>query len=185
VLGVYAVASKFAELIRILGMALQYVFYPKFAGDGPARAVASARRLLPKVLMFSLAGLVPLWVASGWAIPAFYGSRFDAAVLPTRIILIGLTLDGVAGLIGGFLYGVGRPGLNSCAMGLGLAVTVVLDVLLIPRHAATGAAIASAVAYTVTSAALIWFFWRLQARRTAASPRGRRVAAATADEGIG
>src|SRR6266511_3044648 len=31
VLGVYAVASKFAELIRILGMALQYVFYPAFA----------------------------------------------------------------------------------------------------------------------------------------------------------
>jgi O-antigen/teichoic acid export membrane protein len=31
VLGVYAVASKFAELIRVLGMALQYVFYPKFA----------------------------------------------------------------------------------------------------------------------------------------------------------
>jgi O-antigen/teichoic acid export membrane protein len=166
-------------------MALQYVFYPKFAGDGPARAFASAKRLLPKVGMLSAAGLVPLWVAAGWAIPTFYGPRFDAAVLPTRIILVGLMLDGVAGLIGGFFYGVGRPGLNSCAMAVGLAVTVVLDVLLIPSHAATGAAIASAVAYTVTGLALIWFFWRLQARRTAGPPRARRMAAATADEGIG
>src|ERR687885_25429 len=48
VLGVYAIASKFAELIRILGMALQYVFYPTFAKQGKAQAAASARTLMPK-----------------------------------------------------------------------------------------------------------------------------------------
>ena len=37
VLGVYAVASKFAELVRVFGMALQYVLYPKYANDGSAR----------------------------------------------------------------------------------------------------------------------------------------------------
>jgi O-antigen/teichoic acid export membrane protein len=189
VLGVYAVASKFAELIRIFGMALTYVFYPKFAGEGPSRAVESARRLMPKAAMVTVAGLVPLWVAAGFVIPAFYGPRFDAAVTPTRIILIGLALDGVAGVVSGFLYGVRRPGLNSCAMAAGLAITVVLDLLLIPRYEATGAAIASAVAYTVTTGALIWFFWRLQRDRSTATPpprgRRRRVATATADEGIG
>jgi O-antigen/teichoic acid export membrane protein len=159
VLGVYAVASKFAELIRILGMALQYVFYPAFAKQGKERAAATARRLIPRLGLVSATVLVPLWLAAGVVIPAFYGSDFGSAVTPTRIILFGLALDGVAGVITGFLYGVGRPGLNSLAMAAGLAVTVVLDLLLIPRFEATGAAIASAVAYTTTGLVLLWFFW--------------------------
>jgi O-antigen/teichoic acid export membrane protein len=167
VLGVYAVASKFAELIRILGMALQYVFYPVFAKQGRAEAAASARRLMPRFGLVSATVLVPLWVAAGFVIPAFYGSDFSSAVTPTRIILFGLALDGVAGVITGFLYGVGRPGLNSLAMGVGLAITVVLDLLLIPRFEATGAAIASAVAYTTTGLALMWFFWWVDRSRRA------------------
>ena len=185
VLGVYAVASKFAELVRILGMALSYVFYPKFAKDGPARAVASARRLLPKAAVLTAAGVIPLWVAAGFVIPAFYGPDFAAAVTPTRIILLGLALDGVAGVISGLLYGVARPGLNSWAMAAGLAVTVVLDLLLIPPYGATGAAIASAVAYTTTAATLISSFWRLQrpprVPASSSSPPAR-IVAATADE---
>jgi O-antigen/teichoic acid export membrane protein len=161
VLGVYAVASKFAELIRIFGMALQYVFYPRFARAARQRARENVRRLIPKVALLSCACLVPLWLAAGIVIPAFYGSEFDSAVTPTRIILFGLALDGVAGVVSGFLYGVGRPGLNSLAMGAGLAVTVVLDLILIPPFGATGAAIASAAAYTTTAVALLWFFWRV------------------------
>jgi O-antigen/teichoic acid export membrane protein len=160
VLGIYAVASKFAELVRIFGMALQYVFYPKFARDSRGRARANARRLIPKVALLSSASLIPLWIAAGFAIPAFYGSAFGSAVTPMRIILFGLALDGVAGVISGFLYGVGRPGLNSLAMAAGLAVTVALDLLLIPPFGAIGAAIASAVAYMTTAVALLWFFWR-------------------------
>jgi O-antigen/teichoic acid export membrane protein len=165
VLGVYAVASKFAELVRILGMALQYVFYPKFAKDTRAQAAETARRLMPRLALLSSAIVVPLWVAAGFLIPAFYPSAFDAAVTPTRIILLGLVLDGVAGVITGFLYGVGRPGLNSLAMAGGLAATVLLDLLLIPSFGAVGAAIASAVAYTTTALALLWFFWRVQRSR--------------------
>jgi len=183
VLGVYAVASKFAELIRLLGMALTYVFYPKFAADGLSRAVKTARRLMPKVGIATAAGLVPLWVAAGFIIPAFYGPSFDAAVTPTRIILLGLAFDGVAGLISGFLYGVGRPGLNSWAMAAGLTVTVILDVILIPRYEATGAAIASAVAYTVIALGLAWSFWRVQRvdRGSMPAPARPPIAATAAD----
>jgi len=173
VVGVYVVASKFAELVRILGMALTYVFYPKFAKDGRARAAENARRLIPKAGLLTAGTLVPLWITAGFVIPAFYGSTFDSAVTPARIILLGLAFDGVAGLITAFLYGVGRPGLNSLAMAAGLAATVILDLLLIPRFEAVGAAIASAIAYTTTTAALIWFFWRV----------GRSGRAAAVDEG--
>jgi O-antigen/teichoic acid export membrane protein len=161
VLGVYAVASKFAELVRILGMALTYVFYPKFAKGARSQTLESVRRLIPKAALLSAVAIVPLWIAAGLVIPAFYGSDFSSAVTPTRIILLGLAFDGVAGVIAAYLYGVGRPGLNSLAIAAGLIVTVVLDLVLIPPFGTVGAATASAVAYTTTALALIGVYWRL------------------------
>jgi O-antigen/teichoic acid export membrane protein len=161
VLGIYAVASKFAELVRILGMALTYVFYPKFTKDGRSETIEKVRRLIPKAALLSAAAIVPLWIAAGFVIPAFYGSDFDSAVTPTRIILLGLALDGVAGVIAAYLYGFGRPGLNSLAIAAGLMMTVILDLLLIPPFGTVGAATASAVAYSTTALALIAVYWQL------------------------
>jgi len=158
VVGVYAIASKFAELTRILGMAFQYVFYPKFARESRLEATQNARRLMLRAGVVSSVAIVPLWVSAGFVIPAFYGSDFAAAVSPARIILVGLVFDGVASVLIAFLYGIGRPGLGSAGIGVGLLTTVVLDLLLIPNYGAVGAAVASAVAYTATAGALYAFF---------------------------
>jgi O-antigen/teichoic acid export membrane protein len=177
VLGIYAIASKFAELVKIVGMALSYVLYPRFTKDGPANAVIRARRLLPKAGLLTAGLIAPLWLAAGFVIPAFYGSAFEPAVLPARIILLGLVLEGVGGVITGFLYGVGRPGLNSWAMAVGLVGTVSLDLLLIPPFGATGAASASAVAYLASAFALVWFYWRLSRARSTPAWEDRLVEA--------
>ena len=154
-------ASKYAELIRIPGAALSYVLYPTFARDGGTKARASARRLVPRAGLLTAGLAVPLGLAAGFLIPSVYGAEFDAAIVPAQIILLGLALDGTAGVVVGFLYGVGRPGLTSVAMTVGLAVTVALDVLLIPRFELIGAATASAVAYATTTFVLVVFFRRL------------------------
>ncbi|MBX5468892.1 MAG: polysaccharide biosynthesis C-terminal domain-containing protein [Thermoleophilaceae bacterium] len=164
VLGGYAVASKFAELIKLVGMALTYVLYPKFARDGPAKAAVGARRVLPRAALLTVALAVPLWSTAGLVVPGVYGASFEAAVTPARIILLGLLLEGVAGVITAFLYGAGRPGLNSWAMAAGLVATVLLDLLLIPPFGAVGAAAASAVAYTTSTLVLIWLFARVTRR---------------------
>jgi O-antigen/teichoic acid export membrane protein len=169
VLGVYAIASKFAELIKVPGMALTYVLYPRYSRAGPAWAGPDARRLLPRVGIPIALAVGPLWVAAGWLIPALYGSAFTTAVTPARIILVGLVLEGVAGVVTAYLYGIGRPGLNSWAMGAGLAITVLLDVLLIPPFGSTGAAIASASAYLGSTLALVGCFAVLE--RAPAVPR--------------
>jgi O-antigen/teichoic acid export membrane protein len=179
VLGIYAVASKFAELIKVPGMALTYVLYPRYAREGPATAAMRARRLMPRAGGLTAAAIVPLGLAVGFVIPAIYGRGFEDAILPAEIILLGLALEGVGGVITGFLYGIGRPGRNSWAMGVGLAVTVVLDLLLIPPFGAAGAAAASAAAYTATTLALIWFFWRV-CRTDGLSPNAGRMAEAPA-----
>jgi O-antigen/teichoic acid export membrane protein len=180
VLGVYAVASKFAELVKTPGMALTYVLYPRFARDGAARAAADARRLMWKATLLTTGVAVVLLAAAGIVIPLVYGSAFASAVVPAQIILLGLTLDGLGGVITGFLYGTGRPGLNSLAMGVGLAVTVVLDLILIPRYGAAGAAAASAVAYVSSTLALVWFYWWVGRVRPALTLEGSTLSSADA-----
>lgn len=161
VLGIYAVASKFAELLRVVTMALTYVLYPAYARDGRSGAAARARRAIPRAGLATAGAAAVLWLSAAIAIPAIYGAAFDGATAPARILLAGLALEGVAAVITAFLYGAGRPGLNSWAMAAGLAVTVALDLALIPRHGVIGAAIASAAAYTTVSVTLIWMFSRL------------------------
>ena len=91
--------------------------------------------------------------------------------------MLGLVLEGVAGVITAFLYGIGRPGLNSLAMAAGLMITVTLDLLLIPSFGATGAAVASAAAYLSSTLALIWLFRRVS-MRTPSRAAGAAIAAA-------
>jgi lipopolysaccharide/colanic/teichoic acid biosynthesis glycosyltransferase/O-antigen/teichoic acid export membrane protein len=164
VLGIYAVASKFAELMRLVPTAINYVLYPRFARLGPARATQEARRLLPRAAALTLAMTPVLAVVCYIALPIFYGAAFRGAVGPAEVITIGLSIEGAAAVASAYLLGCGRPGLNSVAMGTGATITVTLDVVLIPLLGAMGGAITSAITYLTTTAMLTLLARRLARR---------------------
>jgi lipopolysaccharide/colanic/teichoic acid biosynthesis glycosyltransferase/O-antigen/teichoic acid export membrane protein len=154
-LGIYAVASKFAELMRLLPTALNYVLYPRFARLSAREAVTEARRLLPRSCALTLILTPVLAVATYIALPILYGKAFQLAVTPAEIIIVGLSVEGAAAVASAFLLGRGRPGLNSIGMGVGAVITVTLDAILIPRYGALGGAITSAVTYLTTTVVLV------------------------------
>jgi O-antigen/teichoic acid export membrane protein len=158
VVGSYAVASKFAELLRVPSLAMNYVLYPRFAREGPDLAARNVRRLAPRALLLMAVCAALVAAAVGPLIPWIYGDDFRSAVAPAYVLVAGLVTDGVGAVVSAWLLGCGRPGLNSLAIGAGVAITVLLDIALIPSHQAMGAAIASAAAYiTVTGSLLIVF----------------------------
>ncbi|WP_154757334.1 lipopolysaccharide biosynthesis protein [Amycolatopsis pithecellobii] len=154
VVGVYAVASKFAELMRLPATALNYVLYPRFARLSEAGANADVRRLLRRAVAATAAMTPVLAGASVITLPLLYGPAFRSAVLPACILLAGLAVEGAAAVASAYLCGRGRPGANSWGMGAGALVTVALDLVLIPRAGAVGAAVASSIAYLVTTGLL-------------------------------
>ena len=185
VLGIYAVASKFAELMRLVPTAINYVLYPRFAHLGPERATAEARKLLPRAAALTLAMTPLLAVASLVALPILYGAAFRGAVLPAEVITIGLSIEGAAAVASAYLLGSGRPGLNSVGMGVGAIITVTLDIILIPRYGAMGGAVTSAVAYLASTITLTFLASRV-ARRVRPPARGiwmPRHGSARPDEG--
>lgn len=170
VLGTYAVASKYAELLRLPGTALTWVSYPSLAGVPADRAAQHARRLARPALAAVWVLGVPLFVLTGPLIGVLYGGGFGDAMPQARVLFGGMLLAGGAGVASGYLYARGRPGLNSVAMGVGLVLTVVLDILLIPAHGAMGAAWASTAAYLCSDGCALWLMARLT-RSTLHRPR--------------
>lgn len=161
-LGVYTVASKFAELVQLPGLAVNYVLYPDFAREDRAEAIRRTRRLILPALGVSVAAALPLALVAGTALPWVFGDVFADAVTPTHIRLAGVATFGVTGLVMACLYGVGRPGAASMGQAVGLAVVVACGSLLIPRYEAVGAAVATSVSFVATTAALLAWFVRVQ-----------------------
>jgi O-antigen/teichoic acid export membrane protein len=163
--GIYAVASKYAELLRLPALALTWVTYPRVARMGASTFGPRARALMAPLLAAGLGLAAALVLLVFPLFPWLYGVQFRAAILPAVIILFGLVAEPAAGVGSAFLLGTGRPGLNSLLLGAGLVVTLVLDVVLIPSHAAVGAAWASALAYLLTDILLVVVMWRMTRTR--------------------
>ena len=163
-LGVYAVASKSAELMRLPATAANYVLYPRFARLNPPAAAVEVRTLLPRACGLTIAAAPVLAAASAVGLPLLFGAEFRAAVLPACVLLVGLAVEGAAAVSTAYLCGIGRPGANSAGMALGVVVTIALDVALIPRHGALGAATASSVAYLSAAGLLTYMALRISAR---------------------
>jgi O-antigen/teichoic acid export membrane protein len=172
-LGVYAVASKYAELLRLPGLAVTYVLYPRLAVRDRREAAKDVASLLPRSFVLTALAAIPL-AAAVPLLPMVYGDAFRGAMIPAYILLFGLIGEGVAGLMSAYLYGVGRPGANSLALGVSVVVTIALDLLLIPQYHAVGAAVASAAAYLTSSAALLCSY--LYVRKLVHEPRHRAAA---------
>lgn len=169
ILGGYAVASKYAELLRLPGTALTWVFYPRLTKLEQREAARAARRMIRPTLAGIMIAAVPVALLAAPVMRLLYGASFGAAVTPARVLVAGMVLAGGSGVASAYLYGRGTPGLNSIVLGAGLVITVALDVTLIPRYGALGAAVASTAAYLSTDALLIGLLLRL----SAAAPRHR------------
>ena len=100
-LGSYAVASKYAELLRLPSLALTWIAYPRLAKlddvTSTRRAVDMAR---PALAVVALAA-VPVFVLAGPVTRLLYGEGFDAAVLPAHVLIAGMVLSGGAGAASG------------------------------------------------------------------------------------
>ncbi|HEV2257817.1 MAG TPA: oligosaccharide flippase family protein [Streptosporangiaceae bacterium] len=175
-LGVYAVASKYAELLRLPGLAITYVLYPRLTSRDPKDAARYVAALFPRALLLTMLAAVPL-AAAVPLLPGVYGHAFLTAMIPAYILIFGLIGEGVAGLVSAYLYAVGRPGANSLALTVSVLVTIVGDVTLIPHYHAVGAAIASAAAYLTSSGALLACYFAVRKLPPRARPEPAKVSA--------
>ena len=156
--GIYGSAVALAELLWYLPNAVGFVIFPKSA----ATTAAEMNRFTPRVFRLTLAltaaGAVVLALLGGLLIRLIYGPAFAAAYLPLLALLPGVVLLGGGKVLTNEIAGRGYVHYNSINAGLALVLTVIFDLLLIPRIGVTGAALASTIAYTATFFTALIFY---------------------------
>jgi O-antigen/teichoic acid export membrane protein len=147
--GIYVAAQVVAELVLALARGFHASVVPLVAGtDEHEERARTTEAALGHHAVLALAAVLGNAVF-GPLVILLYGDDFHPALLPFFVLLPGMWFLGTATVVGGDLRGRGRPGLASALTGLAVALTLALDLALIPPFGVAGAAVASLVAYTV------------------------------------
>jgi O-antigen/teichoic acid export membrane protein len=150
VVGYYVVAEIMAELSTTVASSFGTSVLPLVAGaatdDQRDATTAQSLRHHGIVAAVAIVGNAAFGAAVIWW---GYGTQYHRAIVPMLILLPAMWFLGSGQVVTGDLRGRGRPGLSSLLAGIAAVVTVALDLALIPPWGAIGAAIASAVAYTL------------------------------------
>lgn len=154
--GAYALAVSLASVLWYVGDSLGMAAYPQACDDlarrlRPTAALRTARTAGIATLLLAITG----GVFAPSVIPIMFGSEFERSVPPFLLLLPGVVAFSVTKVLGGVLIAAHAERFGTRATIVGGALTVGLDLLLIPSLGASGAALASTIAYSATTGLVV------------------------------
>jgi O-antigen/teichoic acid export membrane protein len=145
-LGTYAVAVNASEVLFYLPSAVATALLPAVARSRGAAGVERTLRVFRAVILVT-AGAVGVAAALGPVLlPLVFGDAYRGAVAPFLWLLPSAIGFVASAVFSNALLASGAPALSSLGPVVALTVGVTLDLLLIPRLGASGAAIAASAA---------------------------------------
>ena len=156
--GIYSVSTRLAELLWNLPSSVGFVIFPKAAASTPEELQHFTPRVFRITLAMTAIGAIGLAFLGKPLIRIIYDQAFISAYLPLLALLPGVVLIGGAKVLTNEIAGRGYPHYNSINSGLSLILTLLFDLLLIPRYGMLGAAIASSLSYTMVFFLALFFY---------------------------
>jgi O-antigen/teichoic acid export membrane protein len=143
VLGIYATAVNAFEILLYLAGAASTAILPLGARAGAGARTAEILRTYRAVTMLTAAGAVVAALAGTQLIPLVFGAPFAASNGPFLWLLPGALGFVALSIFSSALVAAMAPRRSSAGPVVSLTLGLVLDVVLIPAHGATGAAMAT------------------------------------------
>jgi O-antigen/teichoic acid export membrane protein len=159
--GVYLIAARVSEAIAQVGSAAGLLIFPEVARHGDPLETSLTERVVRTTSVMIVGAALVVGVLAEPLLAIAFGPTFAEGSLALRLLMIAMLPLTAGRVLAGDLKGRGRPGTVSFAMAVAAGVTILLDLVLIPRYGIEGAAIASVVAYTISAAILATAFVRL------------------------
>lgn len=142
-LGIYAVAVSFGAIIYSIGASAGAVALQRIAGGGAAAARQVLRRGLVGAGLLAAGLCAATFASAGYVVPLVFGTTFEPAVAPLRILLFGTLALVLTSILSDVMRGLGQPlALASASMVGALVMLAGLPVAL-PLLGITGAATVS------------------------------------------
>ncbi|HXC78506.1 MAG TPA: oligosaccharide flippase family protein [Candidatus Acidoferrum sp.] len=156
--GIYSIAVAMAEVIWNMAGALSTVMFPHVSSLDRKQANRLTPVVSRNVWFLTLVAVVFAAMVGHWVIEHVFGTKMLGAAKPLLLLLPGiLTLSG-AKVLSSYLSGIGRPIYSTYIASGSVILTVVLDLVFIPRNGIAGAAAVSSVVYTLTAIATVVVF---------------------------
>lgn len=161
--GLYTVAVTLAQIVWLISNAAASVLLPRIASvqDSVGENVARTVRVTRLTFWFTLGAGGMLAVSAYPLVTMLYGSAFRDSLAPLLVLLPGVVALSTVITLAAYLAGIGRPQLNLLVAVVALVVTVVFDLVLIPRYGILGAAWASTLSYLTTTVLTARIFMKL------------------------
>ena len=157
--GVFSNAVSLAEAIWIISSSIALVQYARIANANDREYAQKLTLDLTKIcFLISAVAVVVLALLPAEFYVFIFGSDFGEMAHIIRILAPGILIYCVFLILGHYYSGIGRYQMNTFAALCGLVATLACGFTLIPRYDIVGAAITSAVSYTVNALFLFVFF---------------------------
>jgi O-antigen/teichoic acid export membrane protein len=176
-MGVYRTAQTVAESLWIITTALATGIWTTVLHEREDRASSTVVRTCLKGILLASGGALVLALLAPYFVPRVFGDEFEASVAPLRWLLPGIVAYGPVAVLSVYVS-VRRRQPQYALVGpvLSILVTVGLAFVLVKRHGAEGAAMASSAGYIVCALT----FWIMFVRVAGLRWYGRGRPAATA-----
>lgn len=153
--GIYSVGTNLSELIWQLPAAIGLILFSRSANSASKEAaVQRTTRLIRMVVPLLVVFGVVFWLSAPLFIGLLYGADFAASGNVIRYLLPGIIVMVIFKLIHSDLSGRGAPLFSLRVSIIALVVNIVLNLLLIPKWGALGAAVSSSISYSIAG---LWF----------------------------
>lgn len=158
--GIYTVAASLGSIFWILPTSVASVLFPRVASSKPEESKRLTAFLCRNFLWQTIfIGLLFLLV-SKWLIVLVFGEDFASASLVLALLMPGVLARVVSKICYTDCYGRGFPEKVTISVGVTASLTVIFDLLLIPRYGMYGAAVASSIAYC--AGGVLGLYWHMK-----------------------
>ena len=162
--GLYALAVSLAQLLGLVSNSVGTAMVPRIASRSASEGAFQAAQLSRMTLAVGVMGAVAFALIASPLVHIVYGQVYAGALPPLLALLPGAVALIIVNILGSYFFGLGRMRINLVVSVIGLCATLPLDLTLIPRFGATGAAVASSVSYSLSAIVTVRWAMKLAGR---------------------
>jgi O-antigen/teichoic acid export membrane protein len=158
IVGQVSVATYLAEWLWYVPSILGNLLFAVVAADRGALSVQRVARSARLVAAMLVPAMIVLMILGRWLVLSMYGPAYGQAGLLFTILLPGMTALGLHLVIDSFFAGSGFPPITFGGAIVALAAKVGLNLVVVPRYGALGAATVTSLIYvSLLIVKMTWF----------------------------
>jgi len=156
----YSIAVNMTNPILQIPDAIGTVIFPKLAGSSDAAAHERTAITCRHTLFATIIAAIVYAGVGSQLMLLFYGQRYSPAIPPMFMMLPGIIMISLYQILSRNFTSRNKQQINIAAAGVALAVNATSNLILIPRFGIIGAALSTAISYSLAASILLVVFLR-------------------------